>query len=112
MLFTEGGHFTIVPNALKIIYGEAAGPIYGVIFTFTGVSNLMMLFIVKSSFGQSYTQVFHLSAGLSLAALVLLVLCFQERQVMAKEDQSDLRYNKVAKEVATNRIRLLEEVKA
>ena len=50
-VFTEGGHFTIMPNALKTIYGDSATAIYGVILTYTGLANILILFVVKSEFG-------------------------------------------------------------
>ena len=81
MLFTEGGHFTIMPNALKKIYGETATGIYGFIFTFTGLSNLLILFVVKSSFGQDYTNVYYLTAALSLVALTVLIFGFTEEKL-------------------------------
>ena len=73
MLFTEGGHFTLIPNVLRLIYGpESAGPIHGAIFSFTGLSNLMMLFIVPSNFGQNYIKVYYFTAFLSAFALTVL----------------------------------------
>ena len=51
MLFTEGGHFTIMPNAIRTIYGESATAIYGIVFSFTGTANMMILFIVGSDLG-------------------------------------------------------------
>ena len=82
MLFTEGGHFVIVPNALRAIYGEAASGIYGVIFTFTGLSSFVIMFVVKSDFGRDYAKVFTLSACLSGLAFLLLVFCFDERKLV------------------------------
>ena len=81
MLFTEGGHFTILPNAVRTIYGESATSIYGVIFSFTGTANLLILFLVKSDLGQDYSKVFIISAVLSLIALVLLVFGFKEQRL-------------------------------
>lgn len=46
MLFTEGGHFTIMPNALRTVFGDAATGIYGIIFSFTGLANILILFVV------------------------------------------------------------------
>jgi len=88
MLFTEGGHFTILPNALRTIYGETATGIYGILFTFTGLSNLLILFVVQSQFGQSYASVYHLTAVLSFVALVLLVFGFKEEPLTASDSDS------------------------
>jgi len=81
MLFTEGGHFTIMPNAMRAIYGESATTIYGIIFSFTGMANILILFIVKSDLGKDYSKVFYLSAGLSLIALILLICAFTEERL-------------------------------
>ena len=82
MLFTEGGHFTLMPNALRHIYGQqSASAIYGVLFTFTGLANLLMLFIVPSAFGQSYVQVYYLTAAFSILALILLLFGFKEQRL-------------------------------
>ena len=89
MIFTEGGHFTIMPNALKNIYGETATGIYGFIFTFTGLSNLLILFVVKSRFGQTYENVYLMTAALSLIALVLLIFGFKEEPLSVTEDESN-----------------------
>lgn len=78
MLFTEGAHFTVIPNALKKIFGESASSVYGVIFTFTGLSSLLMLFIVRSDFGARYAAVFEFSACLSGLALCILLFAFSE----------------------------------
>jgi len=51
MMFTEGGHFTIIPNALKELYGDKATEVYGVVFTYTGLSCLLIIFIVQAPFG-------------------------------------------------------------
>ena len=78
MMFTEGGHFTIMPNVMRTIYGDSATAIYGIIFSFAGLANIMILFIVKSELGQNYNTVFYLSAGSSFVALILLVFFFRE----------------------------------
>lgn len=78
LIFTEGAHFVIVPTTLRKLYGEAASSIYGLIFTYTGLANLLIMIIVKSDFGRNYVQVFGLSAILSAIAFVILVTCFKE----------------------------------
>jgi hypothetical protein len=47
-IWCEAGHFTIVPNILKIIYGKQATSLYGVIFTYTGICGTMMLFLLDT----------------------------------------------------------------
>ena len=84
MVFTEGGHFTIVPNALKTIYGNSAGVIYGVIFTFTGLANILILSVVRSDFANNYDKVYILSSCLSFVALVILVFGFREERLFIR----------------------------
>ena len=81
MMFTEGGHFTIIPSAIKQIFGEGATSVYGCIFTYTGVSSLMMIFVVNSHFGENYDQVFIFSALLSFVALIMLIFFFKEEKL-------------------------------
>lgn len=76
MLFTEGAHFTIIPNGVMLIFGETATSVYGCTFTFTGVTSLLMILVVGSDMGSQYTQVFHFSAVLSSIALAILVCLF------------------------------------
>ena len=78
MVFLEGAHFVVVPNALRQLYKEAAPSIYGVVFSFTGFSNLIIIGVVQSEFGKNHALVYMLSAGLSAVALCLLIFCFKE----------------------------------
>lgn len=80
MLFTEGGHFTLIPNVLKSLFGSSATQIYSLIFTFTGLSALFMIAVVKSDFGHNYEAVFKLSSLMSFFALFLLILFFDEKK--------------------------------
>ena len=79
MLFCEGGHFTIIPNALKCLYGDRATEVYGIVFTYTGLSCLLIIFIVQAPFGQNYVQIFNLTAILSTISLFVLLGFFNER---------------------------------
>ena len=45
MLFCEGGHFTLVPNVLKKIYGEKATQLYGILFSYTGVCAIALILL-------------------------------------------------------------------
>jgi hypothetical protein len=78
MMFTEGGHFTIIPNALKVLYGDRATEVYGIVFTYTGLSCLLIIFIVQAPFGQNYEQIFKLTALLSTVSLIVLVGFYNE----------------------------------
>lgn len=54
MVFTEGAHFVVIPNALRTLYRDAAPSIYGLVFTYTGLSSLIIMLVVQSNFGKSY----------------------------------------------------------
>merc|ERR1712087_618637 len=54
ILWMEGAHFVIIPSAIKAIYGKEADKIYALLFSYSGISAVLMLFIVTSSFGQNY----------------------------------------------------------
>ena len=88
MLFTEGAHFVVIPNALRILYKEAAPSIYGVIFTYTGLSSFFIMMIVQSNFGKNYASVFTLSACLSGLAFLLLLFCFKETTLVSEPPQA------------------------
>ena len=78
ILWMEGAHFVIIPSAIKSIFGQEADKIYAILFSYSGISAILMLFIVTSKFGSNYESVFQLSAMLSIAAFVLLIGAFKE----------------------------------
>ena len=43
LLLCEGGHFTIVPNVLKKIYGEKGTALYGILFSYSGICAILMV---------------------------------------------------------------------
>lgn len=45
ILFCEGGHFTLVPNVLKKIYGDKGTALYGVCFSYTGVCAILIIIL-------------------------------------------------------------------
>ena len=45
MLLCEGGHFTLVPNVLKKIYGDKATELYGYLFSYTGLCALFLILL-------------------------------------------------------------------
>ena len=77
MMLTEGGHFTVIPNAIKQIYGEgAASKVYAILITYTGLCSFVIIFIVSSHFGNNYDAVFKLSSILSLISLTILLTVY------------------------------------
>ena len=79
-LFAEGGHFTIVPNTLKKIYGAQATSLYGVMLTYTGITSLVMVGLLETQLSKKYLQFYFITAGCSLLALLLLLFAFTEEK--------------------------------
>ena len=77
ILWMEGAHFVIIPSAIKSIFGQEADKIYAILFSYSGISALLMLLIVTSSFGCNYESVFQFSAILSFTALTILIGLFK-----------------------------------
>ena len=77
-LFCEGGHFTIVPNTLKKIFGDQATSLYGIMLTYTGFSSMLLIGMMKTPLGEDYIVFYLITAGCSLVALGLLVFAFDE----------------------------------
>ena len=77
-LFCEGGHFTIVPNTVKKIFGDQATSLYGIILTYTGFASLTLIALLETELGQRYLLFYLLTGGCSLVALILLLIAFDE----------------------------------
>ena len=45
ILFAEGGHFTVVPNVLKQIFGSQATQLYGFMFSYTGFTSILLVLL-------------------------------------------------------------------
>jgi len=46
ILFCEGGHFTMVPNVLKKIFGGENGTaLYGIAFSFSGICSILIVIL-------------------------------------------------------------------
>lgn len=45
ILLCEGGHFTMLPNVLKKIYGDKGTALYGVAFSFAGMCNIITIIL-------------------------------------------------------------------
>lgn len=84
ILWAEGAHFVVIPSALKEIYGKEADTIYALIFSYSGIAALLMLIVVRSSFGKDYETIIKFSSGLSLVAFLILILVFKEQSVAKK----------------------------
>ena len=83
MLLCEGGHFTIVPNVLKKIYGEKGTTLYGIMFSYSGISSILLIisqteFLTSSA--RSYDIFFYTCGGASVVSLAILLLFFKEEK--------------------------------
>ena len=52
ILFCEGGHFTLVPNVLKKIYGERGTALYGIAFSYTGICSILIVILQTKLLGE------------------------------------------------------------
>jgi len=77
-LFCEGGHFTLVPNILKKIYGDQATSLYGIMLTYTGLSALVMIALLETNLSKDYLVFYLITAGSSFLALIILLFFFTE----------------------------------
>ena len=82
IMFCEGGHFTLLPNVLKKIYGDQGTALYGIAFSYTGVCALLILFLqhywLDSESIKSYNSLIYFCGILSAIALVILLTLFKE----------------------------------
>lgn len=72
----ESGHFTLVMNVLKIIYGKHATQLYGVAFSFIGLASLLMFFLLMTNFGHEYIKFWFLTGSMSVVSLLMLIFFF------------------------------------
>ena len=90
-MFCEGGHFTLLPNVLKKIYGSDKGTaLYGIAFSYTGLCAVLILFLQQYCLdvdsAKSFNTFFYICAALSTASIILLFTFFTEEQYTEEED--------------------------
>ena len=86
MLLCEGGHFTLVPNVLRKIYGEKSTALYGYLFSYTGICSVLMIVLQGEFLGsgsRSYDLFFYANGAFSVIALVFLVTLLKEDKFVA-----------------------------
>lgn len=88
-LYCEGGHFTLVPNILKKIFGDQATSLYGITLTYTGLTSLIMIGLLETSLGSEYLMFYLITAGSSFVALGILLFVFTEEKFVY--DKAELR---------------------
>lgn len=82
-VWCEGGHFTLFPNILKIIYGKHATRMYGVLYSYCAVTSLLMIYLLQTDLGQAYIWFWVLGGCLSIISLVELNLFFNQEKFVA-----------------------------
>ena len=85
-LLCEGGHFTLVPNILKKLFGRQATSLYGIAFSYTGLTSLVMIGLLEA-FAENYLLFYAITALSSLSALILLHWKFREVPVAPDQKQ-------------------------
>jgi len=85
ILFCEGGHFTLVPNVLKQIFGPKATQLYGFAFSFTGFTSLSLLGLQMAFLSDKTYKYFFLGGALTSGiALVMLIFWFTDAKYESK----------------------------
>ena len=86
MLLCEGGHFTLVPNVLKKIYGDKGTALYGIAFSYTGICSILIVvlqtFLLTDS-ANSYDYFFYANGAFSCVSLIMLLTLFKEDKFVA-----------------------------
>jgi len=83
----EGGHFTLIPNILNIMYGKYATQIYGCIFSFNSISSLILLFVLRTSMATKYFYLWGLGSCMSCISIVILFTLFKQEKFMVKPNK-------------------------
>ena len=81
IMFCEGGHFTLLPNVLKKIYGEKGTQLYGILFSYTSLVSIILIVLqtyLLTDEARSYNVFFFTNGSLSVVSLFLLLFFFKE----------------------------------
>ena len=79
LIWTEGGHFTNLPTVCSKIFGDQAAMVYGIAFSFCGLTNLLAIILIKFTLKHlGFAFFFYLSGGFNVLALILLLVFFKE----------------------------------
>lgn len=81
-MLCEGGHFTLMPNVIKKIYGSENGTaLYGIAFSFSGIASILIVILqttILTDDPSSYVYFFYATGACSVISLVLLYTLFKE----------------------------------
>ena len=80
-MFCEGGHFTLVPNIIRQIFGDKATQLYGILFSYTGISALILILLQKLFLNSDTYGLFFITGSvLSVFSLILLICVFDDKK--------------------------------
>ena len=89
IMLCEGGHFTLLPNEMRKIYGPKSTSLYGIAYSYTGLTAIMILILqnifLDSDSAASYNAFFYTCGSMSLVALILLLTVFTDEKFVPKE---------------------------
>lgn len=84
IMLCEGGHFTLMPNVIKKIFGSESGTaLYGIAFSFSGIASILILIlqtVILSDEPSTYVLFFYACGVCSLISLILLHTLFKEEK--------------------------------
>jgi len=89
-MFCEGAHFVLVPNLLRQIFGSKATQLYGIFFSYTAITSIILLFLqdgfLKDTV-KSYDMFFLMNGLLSAISLLILLFLFKQDKYVPKVDR-------------------------
>lgn len=75
-IWCEAGHFAIVPNVLKQIFGQQATSLYGLVYSYAGIAAVTLLILLQTPLSTQYYALWFITTGASCLALILLFCRF------------------------------------
>ena len=76
LIFCEGGHFTLLPNVMKKLYGQTTTTLYGFAYSYTGVCSIIILILqnqlLNPDEASSYDAFFYACGAASCTSFILL----------------------------------------
>ena len=82
IVWAEGAHFALVPTLCAKLFGKHAAIVYGVAFSFGGISQIISSVMVRLYIKTAGYEIFYyVASSLSLVSLFFLIFFFQEKKV-------------------------------
>lgn len=79
IIWTEGGHFAILPAIMSKTFGEYANIMYGISFSLCGMANVLSVILTKFVLDDlGFSFFYYLSGGLNCVAFLILIFVFKE----------------------------------